>query len=109
MLFLPLSFVVAKGVRANEKLRLYIIEGIITLVWAGICVFVVPKNFETAYFLNEDDRVIMRYRAEITASYSGGQGHYKLKDIKMAAKDIKSWLHACIQICVVTILYGKAR
>jgi hypothetical protein len=49
----------------------------------------------------------MRHRAETTAAYSGGQGHYKWKDIKMAAKDVKSWLHGSIQICVVTILYGK--
>ncbi|KAH8693203.1 retrograde regulation protein 2 [Talaromyces proteolyticus] len=85
---------------------LYIIEGIITLGWAGICLFVVPKNYETAYFLNEQDKVIMRCRAEATAAYSGGQGHYKWKDIKMAAKDVKSWIHGVIQICVVTILYG---
>ncbi|EEA23196.1 high-affinity nicotinic acid transporter, putative [Talaromyces marneffei ATCC 18224] len=85
---------------------LYIIEGIITLVFAGLCVFIVPKNFETAYFLTENDRVIMRHRAEATAAYSGGQSHYKWKDVKMAAKDVKSWLHGSIQICVVTILYG---
>lgn len=89
-----------------DKTRLYIIEGLITLVWAVICVFVVPKNYETAYFLNEADRVIMRRRAEASAAYSGGQGHYKWKDIKMAAKDVKSWVHGVIQICVVTILYG---
>ncbi|KAL1845657.1 hypothetical protein Plec18170_009644 [Paecilomyces lecythidis] len=68
---------------------LYIIEGIITIVWAFICIFVVPKNFETAYFLNDNDRVIMRIRAEATAAYSGGDGHYTLKDVKRAASDIK--------------------
>lgn len=76
------------------------------MVYAAICIFVVPKNFETAYFLNEEDRVIMRRRAEVTAAYSGGQGHYKWKDVKMAAGDIKTWVHSIIQICVVTILYG---
>lgn len=75
-------------------------------MWAFICVFVVPKNFETAYFLNANDRVIMRIRAEATAAYSGGDGHYTLKDVKRAASDIKSWVHGVIQICVVTILYG---
>lgn len=86
--------------------RLYIIEGLITIVWAAICLFVVPKNFETAYFLSEKDKVVMRRRAEVMASYSGGRGHYKWKDIKMAAVDVKSWVHGVIQICVVTILYG---
>lgn len=77
------------------------------MVWAGICLLVVPKNYETAYFLNEKDKEIMRHRAQLTASYSGGNGHYTLKDIKMAAKDVKSWVHGVIQICVVTILYGE--
>ncbi|KAK6849025.1 high-affinity nicotinic acid transporter-like protein [Apiospora arundinis] len=36
----------------------------------------------------------------------GGSGHYGRKDIREAAKDIKSWLHAVTQIAVVTILYG---
>ncbi|CZR54239.1 related to allantoate transport protein [Phialocephala subalpina] len=85
---------------------LYILEGIITIVWAAICIFVVPKNYETAYFLNEEDKAIMRQRAEIMEAYSGGSGHYSMKDIKEAAKDSKSWVHGIIQIAVVTILYG---
>lgn len=85
---------------------LYILEGIITVVWAAICIFVVPKNYQTAYFLNDEDKAIMRRRAEIAESYSGGSGHYSMADIKLAAKDVKSWAHGLIQICVVTILYG---
>ncbi|TKX26223.1 MFS transporter-like protein 21 [Elsinoe australis] len=85
---------------------LYILEGIITVVWAGICVKVVPKDYQTAYFLNGEDRAIMKRRAEIAEAYSGGDGHTTLADIKLAAKDIKSWVHGIIQICVVTILYS---
>ncbi|EOO00517.1 putative high-affinity nicotinic acid transporter protein [Phaeoacremonium minimum UCRPA7] len=85
---------------------LYIIEGLITVVWAGCCIFVVPKNYETAYFLNEEEKAIMRRRAEEMEAYSGGSGHYGKKEIKEAAKDIKSWVHGIIQIAVVTILYG---
>jgi hypothetical protein len=50
----------------------------------------------------------MRQRAARTQAYSDseGSGHYKKSDIKEAASDIKSWLHGCIQIAVVTILYG---
>jgi len=91
----------------RDYFRLYIIEGIITIVWSAACVFLVPKNYETAYFLNDEDKIIMRNRAAIMEEYSGGSGHYGMRDIKMAAKDIKSWMHGCIQICVVTILYGK--
>lgn len=50
----------------------------------------------------------MRQRAERTQTYSdsAGNGHYGKADIKGAAKDVKSWVHGCIQIAVVTILYG---
>jgi hypothetical protein len=90
------------------KIRLYILEGVITIVWAACCIWLVPKNFETAYFLNEEERTVMRRRAARTQAYSdsAGSGHYGKSDIREAAKDIKSWLHGCIQIAVVTILYG---
>jgi hypothetical protein len=48
----------------------------------------------------------MRQRAEQSMAYSGGKGHYKMADVKLAAKDIKTWVHGITQICVVTILYG---
>ncbi|KAH8880583.1 retrograde regulation protein 2 [Thozetella sp. PMI_491] len=85
---------------------LYIIEGIITVFYAGCCIFLVPKSFETAYFLNDKEKALMRRRAEEMEAYSGGDGHYGKHDIKLAAKDIKSWAHGIIQIAVVTILYG---
>lgn len=92
---------------ADRHHRLYIIEGIITVVWAVCCVFLVPKNYETAYFLNDEDKALMRIRAEEMEAYSGGTGHYTKKEIKLAAMDVKTWAHSIIQICVVTILYGK--
>ncbi|KAF2221518.1 retrograde regulation protein 2 [Elsinoe ampelina] len=85
---------------------LYILEGILTVLWAGACVFLVPKDYQTAYFLTPADKSLMKRRAEIAESYSGGDGHTSSADIKLAAKDIKSWAHGTIQICVVTILYG---
>lgn len=100
------SFSDHTGPSLTIRKRLYIIEGIITVAWAGCCIFVVPKNYETAYFLNASDKAIMRRRAEEMEAYSGGSGHYSKKEIKEAAKDIKSWAHGVIQIAVVTILYG---
>jgi hypothetical protein len=85
-----------------------VLEGIITIFYAICCIWLVPKDFETAYFLNEEEKQIMRLRAARTQAYSdsAGSGHYGKADIKEAAKDIKSWIHGCIQIAVVTILYG---
>lgn len=91
----------------NPTPRLYIVEGCITVVFAGICVLVVPKNYETAYFLNDEDKALMRVRAEEMEAYSGGSGHYARKEMNHAAKDLKTWAHSVIQICVVTILYGE--
>ncbi|KAI1420043.1 retrograde regulation protein 2 [Xylaria sp. FL1777] len=85
---------------------LYILEGIITVVCAGLCAILLPRNYETAYFLNDEQKALMRKRAEEMDAYGGGLGHYTKKDIKEAAKDVKSWLHAVIQIAVVTVLYG---
>jgi nitrate/nitrite transporter NarK len=85
---------------------LYVLEGILTIVFAGLCVKLVPKNYQTAYFLNAEDKKIMAIRAELSESYSGGDGHPKLKDLKLAWGDAKTWLHGVSQIAVVTILYG---
>ena len=88
---------------------IYIIEGIITIVYGMICFYLVPSSFEKAHFLNEDDKVVMRYRAKVTHQYSGGSGEFTLKDIVVAAKDIKTWIHGWLQFCCITPLYGKQR
>lgn len=86
--------------------RLYIVEGAITIVVAVCCVFLIPENYESAYFLNEEDKEIMRKRAEETKSYSGGKGHYNMTDVRVAVSDAKTWVHGGMQVCAVTILYG---
>jgi hypoxanthine-guanine phosphoribosyltransferase len=48
----------------------------------------------------------MAWRAEAAEVYSGGSGKYTKREIKLAVKDAKTWIHAVIQIMVVTILYG---
>ena len=85
---------------------LFIVEGIITVAFAGVCVFVVPNSYETAYFLTEEDKALMRVRAGEMAGYSGGSGQYGRGDIEAAARDAKTWAHGVIQIAAVTILYG---
>lgn len=39
-------------------------------------------------------------------AYSGGSGHYTKQDIKLAASDITTWVHAPVQVTMLTILYG---
>ncbi|KAF2186214.1 high-affinity nicotinic acid transporter-like protein [Zopfia rhizophila CBS 207.26] len=88
---------------------LYVIEGIITVIWAAICIFVVPKDYETAYFLNASEKALMRQRADRTAAYSGGSGHYTKADIKMAAKDVKMNIWGAIVYAVGAYLSDRFR
>ncbi|EMR72917.1 putative major facilitator superfamily transporter protein [Eutypa lata UCREL1] len=85
---------------------LYIIEGAATVVISVVCYFAIPSSYTTAYFLNEDDRAVMRRRAELTEAYSGGKGHYSMKEFMMAVKDVKTWLHGIVQVMSLTVLYG---
>ena len=86
---------------------LYIIEGIITVVIAFAGFWILPKDYNTAYFLNDDDRAVMRRRAELTEQYNGGQGHYTRKDFNMAVMDIKTWIHGIAQMCIMTVMLGE--
>ena len=57
--------------------RLYIIEGIATVVIASACYLAIPSSYTTAWFLNASEKAIMRRRAEITEAYSGGDGQVR--------------------------------
>ncbi|KAF2104237.1 MFS general substrate transporter, partial [Rhizodiscina lignyota] len=85
---------------------LYIIEGIITIAFSFICYFLVPENYSTAYFLNAEEKAIMKHRSELMESYSGGDGKYTKKDIKLALTDIKTWLHGILQVAVLADRYN---
>ncbi|OTB10667.1 hypothetical protein K445DRAFT_69767 [Daldinia sp. EC12] len=88
---------------------LYIIEGSATVAIGAACYFIIPSSYTTAYFLNEDDRAVMRKRAEMTEAYNGGQGHYTRTEFTMAIKDVKTWVHAAIQVMFFawgSIVYG---
>jgi MFS family permease len=85
---------------------LYIIEGAATLLVAIVCYFAIPSSYTTAYFLDDEEKAIMRRRAEQTEAYSGGKGHYSKADFMMAVRDVKTWLHAAAQVMCLTITYG---
>jgi MFS family permease len=85
---------------------IYIIEGIITIVYGFVCFILVPSSYEKAHFLNDDDKEVMRYRAKVMHQYSGGSGEFTMKDIFIAAKDVKTWVHSALQFCCITPLYG---
>ncbi|KAG0648546.1 putative transporter [Hyphodiscus hymeniophilus] len=95
------------GVAGYEGWRwLYIIEGLLTIVFSVGCYCAIPSSYNTAYFLTTEDKAIMKRRAEQMEAYSGGTGKYTRKDMKNAAVDMKTWLHGFIQIFCSTMIYG---
>jgi len=84
---------------------LYVIEGTITVV-IGFCVpYILPDNYETARYLDEKQKQIMRVRATQTRVYLGENEHY-LTEIKKAINDPSVWLSGFCQFGADICLYG---
>jgi MFS family permease len=91
------------GVAGLEGWRwLFIIEGCASVLVAIIAYFVLADDFESASFLNEEDKSLMRIRAEINARYNGDQ-EFNWADVKRAVLDpklyISSWNQFMADIC----------
>jgi len=91
------------GIAGLEGWRwLFIIEGIASVVIAIIAYFVLANDFESASFLNEEDKSLMRIRAEISARYNGDL-EFNWADVKRAVLDpklyISSWNQFMADIC----------
>lgn len=70
---------------------LFIMEGIISVFIALFIAFALPDDFEHARFLNEDDRKMMRIRAELTKQYNGDPS-FDWTQVKNALRDIKLFI-----------------
>lgn len=91
------------GVAGLEGWRwLFIIEGCASVLIAVLVFFVLPDNFETAKFLNEDDKKLMRIRAEKNARYNG-KPDFDWNEVRKAATDpklyISCWSQFMADIC----------
>lgn len=77
------------GIAGLEGWRwLFIIEGIASVFIACFTYWALPNSFEDARFLNEDDKALMRVRAELNARYNG-KPDFNWHDVKLAIKDPK--------------------
>ncbi|PGH09889.1 hypothetical protein AJ80_07599 [Polytolypa hystricis UAMH7299] len=65
---------------------LFIVEGIISIVLGCICLLSLPKSAENAWFLNEEEKAVMRARKERDAIYKGEE-KFEWKYVKMAFLD----------------------
>ncbi|KAI0128270.1 major facilitator superfamily transporter, partial [Xylariales sp. AK1849] len=85
---------------------LFLVEGLISIVVGVMAVFLLPDNFETAWWLREDEKAIMRVRHEQSKVYLGESETFDKAEITLAFKDPKVWLSAGCQFCADVCSFG---
>ncbi|PGH09856.1 hypothetical protein AJ79_05582 [Helicocarpus griseus UAMH5409] len=83
----------------------FIIEGLFSVVCAIVVWFGLPNDMTKAYFLNSRERYLMTVRAEQNKAYSGSED-FDWNEVKIAAKDTKTYISGGIQFCQDILLYG---
>jgi MFS family permease len=91
------------GVGGLEGWRwLFIIEGCASVLVAAFTYMMLPDDFEHARFLNEDEKSMMRVRAEINARYNG-KPDFDWEEVMRAVRDpklyISCWSQFMADIC----------
>ncbi|KAF3800958.1 putative transporter C11D3.18C [Colletotrichum gloeosporioides] len=85
---------------------LFLIEGVISLTVGLAIIVLLPDSFETAKWLTEDDKNLMRIRAEQARVYQGESENFDKTEVKLAFMDPKVWLSAACQFCANTCSFG---
>ncbi|KAK0652827.1 major facilitator superfamily domain-containing protein [Cercophora newfieldiana] len=86
----------SKGIRGWQWL--FIVEGVITIVWAIICVFLIPDFPENSRLVKgrQKEICIMRMKEVGTAGYAGklpgGKKMGKIRSVVVACSDWRTWL-----------------
>jgi hypothetical protein len=84
----------------------YIIEGIFSITIAVAVWFGLPTNPAEAYFLNEEEKEMMRLRYAMTRQYLGSET-FSWKEIRIEFQDPKLYVSGCIQFCQVLQSYSS--
>lgn len=85
---------------------LFLVEGVISIVVGILALFLLPDTFEVAWWLKEDDKALMRVRAEQVKIYAGESEVFDRDEVKLAFKDPKVWLSSICQFCANTCSFG---
>lgn len=94
------------GISGLEGWRwLFIIEGCGSVLIAVIVHLSLPDNFENARFLNEDEKSLMRTRAQINARYYGEQ-EFQWTEVKKALTDPKLYISCWSQFWADVCSFG---
>lgn len=91
---------------ANRPHRwVYIIEGIFSILVALAVWFGLPNDPSNAYFLNAEEKKLMKIREQQRKAYMGSE-EFSWEEVKIALRDPKMYLSGCIQFCQDILLYG---
>jgi len=71
--------------------RLYILEGLFTILFGFAVFWLLPDKPEHAYFLNAKDKENMLIRAEQMRHYQG-EDIFEWRQVRLAFKDFKLYL-----------------
>lgn len=85
---------------------LFLVEGIISIAVGIVAIFMLPDSFETAWWLNDDEKALLRIRKEQMKVYLGESETFDKNEVKLAFKDPKVWLSAGCQFCANTCSFG---
>jgi MFS family permease len=92
--------------RGLESWRwLFIIEGAISVFLCGICWFLLPDTAENAWFLNAEEKELMRVR-KLRDLTNRGTEEFPMKYAKMAFMDVCVYLAAACLFCSSIAIFG---
>ena len=77
---------------------LFIVEGCVSVAVALLVYLFLPDSFETARFLTDDDRQLMRTRALLNQRYNG-RPDFDWGEVRKAVTDPKLWVSCWNQFC----------
>lgn len=81
------------------------IEGLFSFVCAILIWFGLPNNPENAYFLNDEEKWMMRIRNEQRRKYMGSE-KFSWAEMRIAVTDPKFYFSSATQFCQDILLYG---
>ncbi|KAL8315893.1 hypothetical protein RB593_009120 [Gaeumannomyces tritici] len=85
---------------------LFLVEGLVSMAVGVAAIFMLPDGFETAWWLTDDDKRLMRVRREQTAVYLGESELFDREEVRLAFRDPKVWPSAACQFGANTCSFG---